>query len=78
MPEEMPSDVIVQLEMDAKYEGYIKRQKEQIEKFKKLEDLVIPESFSYENIPGSFKRDCTKALDMSVRTLLVRQAEYPV
>jgi len=45
-------DVIRQIEMDAKYEGYIKRQKEQIDKFKKLENLRIPESFSYEDIPG--------------------------
>ncbi len=49
---EIREDVISQIEMDAKYEGYIKRQKEQIEKFKKLENLRIPESFSYENIPG--------------------------
>jgi tRNA uridine 5-carboxymethylaminomethyl modification enzyme len=45
-------DVVSQIEMDIKYEGYIKRQMEQIEKFKKLEDYVIPQSFSYENIPG--------------------------
>jgi len=45
-------DVICQIEMDTKYEGYIKRQKEQIDKFKKLENLRIPESFSYEDIPG--------------------------
>jgi len=45
-------DVVSQIEMDVKYEGYIKRQMEQIDKFKKLEDFVIPESFSYDNIPG--------------------------
>jgi tRNA uridine 5-carboxymethylaminomethyl modification enzyme len=45
-------DVVSQIEMDIKYEGYIKRQMEQIEKFKKLEDFAIPESFTYESIPG--------------------------
>jgi tRNA uridine 5-carboxymethylaminomethyl modification enzyme len=45
-------DVVSQIEMDIKYEGYIKRQMEQIDKFKKLEDFVIPESFTYESIPG--------------------------
>lgn len=45
-------DVVSQIEMDIKYEGYIKRQMEQIDKFAKLEDFVIPESFSYDNIPG--------------------------
>jgi len=45
-------DVVSQIEMDIKYEGYIKRQMEQIDKFKKLEDFAIPESFTYESIPG--------------------------
>ncbi len=45
-------DVISQIEMEIKYEGYIKRQTEQINKFKKLEDLTIPETFSYDSIPG--------------------------
>jgi len=45
-------DVVSQIEMDIKYEGYIKRQMEQIDKFKKLEDFVIPERFTYESIPG--------------------------
>lgn len=45
-------DVVSQIEMDIKYEGYIKRQMEQIDKFAKLEDYAIPESFCYDNIPG--------------------------
>ncbi len=48
-------DVISQIEMEVKYEGYIKRQMEQIDKFKKLEDFIIPESFSYNDIPGLSK-----------------------
>ena len=49
---EIGEDAISQIEMDSKYEGYIKRQKEQIDKFKKLEDMRIPEGFSFEDIPG--------------------------
>lgn len=45
-------DVISQIEIEIKYEGYIKRQMEQVDKFKKLEDFVIPVSFSYDSIPG--------------------------
>jgi len=41
-----------QVELEVKYEGYIKRQMEQIEKFKKLESIKIPDRFEYENIPG--------------------------
>lgn len=46
------SDIRSQIEMQVKYEGYIKIQKEHAEKFKKLENVNIPDSFSYENIPG--------------------------
>lgn len=52
---ELNEDVVTQIEMEVKYEGYIKRQLEQIDKFKKLEDLDIPEDFSYESIPGLSK-----------------------
>jgi len=45
-------DVVSQIEIEIKYEGYIKRQMEQVDKFKKLEDFVIPVSFSYDSIPG--------------------------
>ena len=45
-------DFIAQIEMEVKYEGYIKLQVEQIAKFRKLEGLSIPGDFSYEGIPG--------------------------
>ncbi len=41
-----------QVEIEAKYEGYIKRQKQQIEKFKKMEKLSLPPYFHYDSIPG--------------------------
>ena len=41
-----------QVELEVKYEGYIQRQFEQIEKFKKLESIKIPDRFEYEEIPG--------------------------
>ncbi|MFZ4622578.1 MAG: tRNA uridine-5-carboxymethylaminomethyl(34) synthesis enzyme MnmG, partial [Bacteroidota bacterium] len=39
-----------QVEIDAKYEGYIKRQTEQIHRFAKLEEYLIPEHFDYKII----------------------------
>ena len=65
----LSEDVISQIEMDAKYEGYIKRQKEQIEKFKKLESLRIPESFSYEDIPGLSREIVQKLSDVRPNSL---------
>ncbi|MGH7889497.1 MAG: FAD-dependent oxidoreductase, partial [Thermodesulfobacteriota bacterium] len=46
------SDVSSLVEMEVKYEGYIQRQMEQVDKFKQLEKMRIPETFSYESIPG--------------------------
>ncbi len=46
------SDISSQVEMEVKYEGYIQRQMEQVDRFKQLENIRIPENFSYESIPG--------------------------
>jgi tRNA uridine 5-carboxymethylaminomethyl modification enzyme len=41
-----------QVEIDMKYEGYIQRQSEQINRFAKFEEHLIPEHFDYLNIPS--------------------------
>lgn len=46
------NDIFAQIEMEVKYEGYIQRQMEQVDKFKKLENVRIPENFQYNGIPG--------------------------
>ena len=40
------------MEIQVKYEGYIKLQEEQVEKFKKLEKKLLPDSINYEEING--------------------------
>jgi len=45
-------DVSSQIEMEVKYEGYIRRQMEQVDKFKKIENVRIPENVNYNGIPG--------------------------
>lgn len=47
---ELPSDVIEQVNINIKYEGYIKRQLKQVEQFKKLEGKVIPENINYDDV----------------------------
>ncbi len=44
---ELPDDVIEQVNIHVKYEGYIQRQKKQVEQFKKLEKKKLPEHFDY-------------------------------
>lgn len=41
-----------EVEIQIKYEGYIKMQEEQVEKFKKLEEKILPENIDYEQING--------------------------
>ncbi len=45
-------DVIDEVEIQIKYEGYIKRQLSQVEKFRRFEQKPIPLSFNYDSIPG--------------------------
>ena len=44
--------VAEQVNINIKYEGYIKRQLKQVELFKKMEKKRIPEDFSYEEVPS--------------------------
>ncbi len=48
-------DVMSQVEIQTKYKGYIKRQAEQAEKFKKSEGRIIPEGIEYRGINGLSK-----------------------
>ncbi len=41
-----------EVEIQIKYEGYLKLQEEQVEKFKKLESKILPSDISYETIKG--------------------------
>ena len=47
---ELPEDVIKQVEIEIKYEGYIQRQLRQVEQFKKMEKKLIPPSLDYDNV----------------------------
>ena len=47
---ELPFDVVEQVNINIKYEGYVKRQERQVEQFKKLENKKIPEDLDYEKI----------------------------
>jgi tRNA uridine 5-carboxymethylaminomethyl modification enzyme len=48
----LPEDVVEQVEIQIKYEGYIENELERIEKFKRLEKKKIPEDFDYTNLVG--------------------------
>ena len=49
---DLPKEVTKEVEIQVKYEGYIKLQEEQVEKFKKLETKLLPENIDYSNLKG--------------------------
>ena len=49
---EIKKDVAEEVSFQVKYEGYIKRQQEQVERFKRFEEMKIPETLNYYEIPG--------------------------
>ncbi|KHE94007.1 tRNA uridine 5-carboxymethylaminomethyl modification enzyme MnmG [Candidatus Brocadiaceae bacterium S225] len=51
-----------QVEIEAKYKGYISRQNQQIEKFKKMENFSLPTQFHYDSIPG-LRKEAQQKLD---------------
>lgn len=52
-PEEIPDEAVrEQVEIHAKYEGYINRQIEQVERYLKQEGTLIPEDIDYAALPG--------------------------
>ena len=69
---ELPWDVKQQVEINLKYEGYIKRQLKQVEQFKKLEVKKIPEDLDYEKV-GSLRIEARQKLE-EYRPISIGQA----
>ena len=49
---ELPYDVVEQVNINIKYDGYIVRQIKQVEHYKKLENKKIAEDFDYDEVPS--------------------------
>ena len=50
LPEDLAEEVIRQVDISLKYDGYIQRQKRQVEQFKKMENKKIPEDMDYDAV----------------------------
>ena len=59
---ELSEEVCEQVNINIKYEGYIKRQKQQVAQFKKLENRKIPENFDYAQV-NSLRREAVQKLN---------------
>ena len=49
---ELPVDVIEQVEIHLKYDGYIRRQLEQVARVEQYDNMPLPATFDYWQIPG--------------------------
>ena len=57
----LPDDVLKQVEIEIKYEGYIKRQISQVEAFKKMESKKLPDDIDYDDV-GSLRLEARAKL----------------
>ncbi|MDO5291121.1 MAG: tRNA uridine-5-carboxymethylaminomethyl(34) synthesis enzyme MnmG [bacterium] len=69
---ELPEDVIEQVNINIKYDGYITRQLKQVEQFKKLENKKIPADINYDEI-NSLRIEARQKLS-AIRPASVGQA----
>ncbi len=70
--EPLSEDVMEQVEIEIKYEGYIQRQLTEVERFKGLEEKRIPLNFDYDKIKG-FSREVKEKLK-DIRPVSIGQA----
>ena len=68
----LSADVIEQVEIEIKYEGYIKRQISQVSQYKKMEKKIIPTDIDYDDIP-SLRKEARQKLKL-LRPVSVGQA----
>ena len=59
---ELPADVREQVNIEIKYEGYIRRQQQQVAQFKRLEGRRLPEGFDYSQVK-SLRREAVQKLN---------------
>lgn len=69
---DLPSDVAEQVNIELKYDGYIKRQMRQVEQFNKLENKRIPSTINYHDI-YSLRKEAEQKLS-EIRPASVGQA----
>ena len=63
------SEVTLQAEVEVKYAGYIDRQMEMVERFKKVENVRLPEDLNYLDIRGLSREACEKLTRIKPKSL---------
>jgi len=63
------ADVDAQVEIQIKYQGYVHRQQEIVERFRKMEHAQLPENTDYSSISGLSREVCEKLTRIKPRSL---------
>jgi len=82
--EKLKREVLEEVEIEVKYEGYIRRQLEEVRRFRKLENVKIPSDFDYDLVPISveerqkLKEMRPLTLGQAARLEGIRPASIPI
>jgi tRNA uridine 5-carboxymethylaminomethyl modification enzyme len=68
-PQSLPQHVIAQIEVDIKYEGYVKRQLEAVARLQRMEDTPIPPDFDFRQLSGLSREAQEKLAKVRPRSL---------
>ena len=68
-PEEIPGDVQSLVEIQVKYDGYIKRQVELADRLARYEEKRIPDGFDFSGLPGLSREVVQKLREVQPRTI---------
>ena len=60
---DLPADVEEQININIKYDGYIRRQKQQVAQFKKMEGKKLDENFDYSTVK-SLRKEAVQKLNL--------------
>jgi tRNA uridine 5-carboxymethylaminomethyl modification enzyme len=62
-------EALEEAEIKTKYEGYLRRQQELVDRFEKMEQTILPDDMSYAGIPGLSREVTEKLTRIQPRTL---------
>jgi tRNA uridine 5-carboxymethylaminomethyl modification enzyme len=48
----LEEDVAMEVELQIKYEGYVRKQEREVERVRRLEELILPEEIEYAAVPN--------------------------
>ena len=69
LDKELSTGVKREIQLQIKYQGYIDRQSEQVERFRKMESVALPEDITYDGLSGLSNEAIEKLTSIQPRSL---------